>query len=81
MQGSGPPPLRDEELWRLGASVSNACRVPPWLHVLSGVDPREDLGYAGVTMTLSWPGSLLQELEELLREREVWMSLLRLLPR
>lgn len=73
-------PLRDEERRHLWASVSDTCRMLSWLHVPLGVDPREDLGYAGVTMALSWPGSLLQQLEKLPREREVWMSLLRLLP-
>ncbi|KAI3355289.1 hypothetical protein L3Q82_018144 [Scortum barcoo] len=44
----------------------------------------EDPGHAGETMSLGWPGnaseSPLEELEEVSGVREVWASLLRLLP-
>ncbi|KAI3369117.1 hypothetical protein L3Q82_025441 [Scortum barcoo] len=44
----------------------------------------EDPGHAGETMPLGWPGnasgSPLEELEEVSGVREVWASLLRLLP-
>ena len=47
------------------------------------VDPGEDPGHAGETMSrLAWErlGIPQEELDEVAREREVWASLLRLLP-
>ncbi|KAI3372226.1 hypothetical protein L3Q82_022667 [Scortum barcoo] len=47
--------------------------------------PVEDPGHAGETMSLGWPGNAFgdpppEELEEVSGVREVWASLLRLLP-
>ncbi|KAI3376467.1 hypothetical protein L3Q82_016926 [Scortum barcoo] len=53
-------------------------------HVPPGGGPGEDPGHAGETMSLSWPGNASgvppEELEEVSGVREVWASLLRLLP-
>ncbi|KAI3356054.1 hypothetical protein L3Q82_017168 [Scortum barcoo] len=54
-------------------------------HVPPGGSPWKDPGHAGETMSLGWPGNAYrvppEELEEVSGVREVWTSLLRLLPR
>ncbi|MED6241891.1 hypothetical protein ATANTOWER_029426 [Ataeniobius toweri] len=54
-------------------------------HVPPGGGPRDGPGHAGGTMFLGWPGNALgsppEELEEVSGERDVWASLLSLLPR
>ncbi|KAI3355041.1 hypothetical protein L3Q82_017918 [Scortum barcoo] len=61
---------------RLPREVFQACPT--------GRRPGEDPGHAGETMSLSWPGNAYgippEELEEVSGVREVWASLLRLLP-
>jgi len=53
-------------------------------HVPLGGDPGEDPGHVGETMSLGWPGNALgaprEELEEVAGDRDVWVSLLKLLP-
>ena len=50
----------------------------------TGRRPPEDPKHAGGTMSPSWPGNTLgfhlEELDEVAGERDVWASLLRLLP-
>ena len=48
-----------------------------------GRDPWEDPGHVGETMSLGWPGNASgppEELEEVAGDRDVWVSLLKLLP-
>ncbi|KAI3366216.1 hypothetical protein L3Q82_010047, partial [Scortum barcoo] len=63
----------------LDASLGRCSR-----HVPPGGGPGEDPGHAGETMSLGWPGNASgvppEELEEVSGVREVWASLLRLLP-
>ncbi|KAI3357885.1 hypothetical protein L3Q82_016265 [Scortum barcoo] len=87
--GAAAPSHREEESAEVAwASVSDA----PWSaslgrcsrHVPPGGGLGEDPGHAGETMSLGWPGNASrvppEELEEVSGVREVWASLLRLLP-
>ena len=53
-------------------------------HVPLGGDLGEDPGHVGETLSLGWPGNASrsppEELEEVARNRDVWVSLLKLLP-
>ena len=51
-------------------------------HVPLGGDPGEDPGHVGETMSLGWErlGVPPEELEEVAGDRDVWVSLLKLLP-
>ncbi|KAI3370963.1 hypothetical protein L3Q82_023612 [Scortum barcoo] len=78
------PQLCAEVAW---ASISDAPgRLPREVFQAcpTGRRPREDPGHAGETMSLGWPGNASdpppEELEEVSGVREVWASLLRLLP-
>jgi len=52
--------------------------------VFRAPDPGEDPGHVGETMSLCWPGNASgsppEELEEVAGDRDVWASLLKLLP-
>ncbi|XP_061622105.1 furin (paired basic amino acid cleaving enzyme) a isoform X2 [Phyllopteryx taeniolatus] len=63
--------------------LGHLIRMPPG-HVPPGGDPGDDPGHAGETTSFGWPGNALgsppEELDEVAGEREVWTSLLKLLP-
>ncbi|MEQ2179027.1 hypothetical protein GOODEAATRI_020334 [Goodea atripinnis] len=69
------PPHREKSIEVPRTSALEASWTPP-----SGGFPDNGPGHAGGTVSLGWPGNALEELEEVSGKKEVWVSLLRLVP-